>query len=91
MFLGKHRRLMVGFSEDLKTVTTGQACNIRRLADEMGETDRDDFLAAVDSPEDAPTNAILRAVALGEYEQKIGKRSMKAHREHRCVCFEEIA
>ena len=79
---------MVGFSENLEAVVKRQTCNVGLLADEMGGKDKADFLAAVDSPDEFPAEAILRAVALGGYEQKVGKRSLKKHQEHRCVCFE---
>ena len=81
---------MVGFSDDLKSATVEQTCNVRILADEMGETDGDDFLAAIDSPEAIPTDAILRAVVLGNHQQKVGIRSVKNHRKRLCPCFTEI-
>ncbi len=81
---------MVGFTEDLKAVSVGQTCNVRLLADEMGKPDGDDFLAAVDSHESIPTDAIMRAVVRGGYERKVGSRSIKAHREQRCACFVEV-
>lgn len=77
----------MGFSDDLKAVSFERSCNVKGLAEEMGDADGADFLTAIDSPENIPAGAIMRAIARGGYGGKAGVRSIKMHREQACACF----